>query len=1064
MTWFDLLLLPENLLWAWRKAKRAYRMADSLYDQAEVAAFELDLEAQLESIRSDFAAGIWKSAPLRLVPQPKKPDKNGHPRLRQYFQVAVRDQVAWCALANVLGPELDQKMPAWSYGNRLYRAAWYEREDHEARPSRLNIGPYRHSAGHLYRHFKHSWPLFRRHVSLTARKMVTEKIDPDVLDQGERQALEQSDGLAYLERGHWVRPEKASETIYAASFDLKKFYPSIRMSAIKRGFETLVEGYSEDPRLRALIEQMLAFKVDASGLSMAMLAAVDPVVSSGPFDGLPTGLFASGFLANVAMLPLDLDLDAQLLTRRDIAHFRFVDDHEVLAYDFDAIIKWIADYMGLLRKHGIGAEIEPDKFLPKELKGILFPELIDKSAVDDDLIEVARTAAAVNGRKPSQLMTRTLAQVSMLAGIDFDLLTDAARGQRLEQLEWLLLANIPEQEIRGDTRMAFAAARISTLTPALFRPSDKLLEALRKLQILKAVQPVDQSTKDGIKALNATIATLRKEESDNWRKLLNRHFGLLFEAFATHPDKARLFIRLFDFCRVTGFDGFSHITNWMRDHRSGDHKQLCCYLGSLALQNLSRHILNASVAVTRANLLHRERDAARNFLKNVARAKLGAFVIRPSPKDPLQHFQADAQRAVTAALVIAGLEIADEESELSKAMYECAASSGTRAGPQAIFDLNRVTGVSLGIWYHWFFMTTLAHGDATPRYWGLVADALDPADPDDWRCLRRYPSALSTQAWKWLGEHPTILHADDTGWLLDAARSAPAAFEQLPPGTPIVDDVRVRTNALAAQPTLRDWVTFTNSLKPNDPRRSEWTALEILRQILKPLFDFDDLDLDGRDPEFLDVLHPENVQIPRNWTAMAADALVEGTPTWEGWRKYVHDPMHSVHMVDFGLLDYRYREILPKNDRGWPRRLRPIGQLLWGLLRRSFDLPAAWNIRGQERGLMEIVARDLEKLPISSFTLSILQSCLLPRNRETSLLALFPSLFGTQHRAAADDTEFDRPIRSAQQLDRLLERAQSMLQLTQMTVLEHQPRQLIPVRLRQLGAFEGDAGQAEDLL
>ncbi|KPF49387.1 hypothetical protein IP65_20260 [Novosphingobium sp. AAP1] len=197
---------------------------------------------------------------------------------------------------------------------------------------------------------------------------------------------------------------------------------------------------------------------------------------------------------------------------------------------------------------------------------------------------------------------------------------------------------------------------------------------------------------------------------------------------------------------------------------------------------------------------------------------------------------------------------------------------------------------------------------------------------------------------------------------------------------------------------------------------------------------------------------------------MAADALVEGTPTWEGWRKYVHDPMHSVHMVDFGLLDYRYREILPKNDRGWPRRLRPIGQLLWGLLRRSFDLPAAWNIRGQERGLMEIVARDLEKLPISSFTLSILQSCLLPRNRETSLLALFPSLFGTQHRAAADDTEFDRPIRSAQQLDRLLERAQSMLQLTQMTVLEHQPRQLIPVRLRQLGAFEGDAGQAEDLL
>ena len=45
MTWFELLLLPENLLWAWRKVRRSYRMADCLYDQAQVAGFELDLEA-----------------------------------------------------------------------------------------------------------------------------------------------------------------------------------------------------------------------------------------------------------------------------------------------------------------------------------------------------------------------------------------------------------------------------------------------------------------------------------------------------------------------------------------------------------------------------------------------------------------------------------------------------------------------------------------------------------------------------------------------------------------------------------------------------------------------------------------------------------------------------------------------------------------------------------------------------------------------------------------------------------------------------------------------------------
>ena len=117
--------------------------------------------------------------------------------------------------------------------------------------------------------------------------------------------------------------------------------------------------------------------------------------------------------------------------------------------DFETIIAWIKDYERLLEKHGIGAGIEPDKFVPAELKWVLNSAAPDRPAgTIEELIARATSAAAVNGRKPSQLMTRTLAQVSMLAAIDFDLLTDAGRGQRLEQLEWLLLANIPDQEIR----------------------------------------------------------------------------------------------------------------------------------------------------------------------------------------------------------------------------------------------------------------------------------------------------------------------------------------------------------------------------------------------------------------------------------------------------------------------------------------------------------------------------------------------------------------------------------------------------------------------------------------
>lgn len=112
----ELLVLPDNLIWSWRKAKALYRVSDALHDQSQVAAFELNLEQELRQIRRDLESGRYRTRPLRLLPQPKRPDDAGKPRVRQSFQPSVRDQVAWIALTNVIGPSLDQQMPAWSYG------------------------------------------------------------------------------------------------------------------------------------------------------------------------------------------------------------------------------------------------------------------------------------------------------------------------------------------------------------------------------------------------------------------------------------------------------------------------------------------------------------------------------------------------------------------------------------------------------------------------------------------------------------------------------------------------------------------------------------------------------------------------------------------------------------------------------------------------------------------------------------------------------------------------------------------------------------------------------------
>jgi hypothetical protein len=255
---------------------------------------------------------------------------------------------------------------------------------------------------------------------------------------------------------------------------------------------------------------------------------------------------------------------------------------------------------------------------------------------------------------------------------------------------------------------------------------------------------------------------------------------------------------------------------------------------------------------------------------------------------------------------------------------------------------------------------------------------------------------------------------------------------------------------------LLEWAAYGRSLPPNDPRRSEWTALEIVRQILVLFTEFK-----GPDADELDRLHPENVLIDPSWRGPPEDAFTNGRLTWAGWRTVA--AAKPVNIYQPGLEDYRYREDLEENDRRWARRLRPVGQLLWGTLRRDFRLPCAWNVRGQERSLVELVAWDLERLPISSFTLKILQACLLPRSIETALLLDFPSLFGNRRGQAADDAEFDRPITSLVTLIGLLERAQRILTCSQMTVLEYEPRQLIPVRLNHIGRLgRGDGDEVEE--
>ena len=364
MNAYQRLLLPENLNFAWLKAKNFYRTADGYIDAGEVAMFELDLERRLQDIRRQFEKGSYRLKKLRPIPRPKK-ISDEQAINRQYYHVAVEDQVAWIALVNALGPDLDQMMEPWSYGNRLYRPAWYESD--EESNSRLEIGPYRHASGHLYRKFQHSWPLFRRHIALTARMMVLRrKLHRDEMDEPDQLAAitAEREQLSYFEQGFWsqMAGEGAKTDLYHASIDLKQFYPELRVEAVLKGLDSA--GAMADPQIANIVTKMLNFQIDMSDMPDTALENVDPPFLKTRVKGVPTGLFVSGFLANAAMLPIDRHVTERLDQQRGVAHFRFVDDHTLIAYDFDVLCDWILWYEQLLKTQSIGPRINEEKYDP----------------------------------------------------------------------------------------------------------------------------------------------------------------------------------------------------------------------------------------------------------------------------------------------------------------------------------------------------------------------------------------------------------------------------------------------------------------------------------------------------------------------------------------------------------------------------------------------------------------------------------------------------------------------------------------------------------------------------
>ena len=1074
MNAYDRLLLPENLNYAWIKAKNLYRNADGYVDTGELVEFELDLERRLLEIRRQFERGTYRLKKLRPLPRPKKLSDE-QPVDRQYFHVAVEDQVAWIALVNALGPDLDLMMEPWSYGNRLYRPAWYEKD--EASVSTLEIGPYRHASGHLYRKFQHSWPLFRRHITLTARMMALRRpLQLDEMDERDQlaDATARRAKLTYFLPGFWPNNEAQKSDLYHASIDLKQFYPELKIEAVLAGLAQA--GAMADARVADIVGSMLTFQIDMMDMPDEALENVEPPFLKRSIKGIPTGLFVAGFLANAAMFLVDKVVAKKIKEQRNVAHFRFVDDHTVIAYEFDALCDWIIWYEQLLIEQGVGAEVNHDKYDPPSLahwmklikKGA---PMSDLKAKNPDIYNAAMRDTRLDGKNPTKLMTKTLAQVSAIAAADIHILDDDDLGERLKMLEWLLLADIPEREIRPDTRAAFAAGQIASLVPVLVQEADGLVDAERKLSVYKLSQP------DAVRATEADLANYKTklarltEERDARLKsheeaehaLLKRCFALLLQSLRDHPGKARLFYRIHQYCRVTGHRGLSAIIEWLNEIRASRREVWADYYIALSLQIMASGIVVTLRKIEAPNALRSDVNAAIGHLKDIAELKATDLLVSPTRET---WYHAAGRREFGVALIQAA-EMLGQHREYAALATRLAALSQSyvRVSPGAPADIwLGETGRTSGVWAH-LAENVFGREDKPSAAWSAFAPHFAFDQRADMQAARRYPENLPHALWKQLLAAGGTLPENDSAWLREVigedAEKRNAAQET--GKNAFTRAARSLEPAPKNWITISEWTTSVYACNPFDPRRGEWTALEITAHLLEEA-----TSVDGEEA-MLDRLHPNNVLLPRDWITEFPCHRHKTDLSWESWRHFAQsngDPYPKrrakLREPSTSLADYRYtlESKLGKPILDSERRLVSVGRLLLGLLRNNHAAPRIWNMRGNELIYPLPRARWFESLAISSPTTLILEGCLGARPAETRAIFREPSLFGWRDGEIPNDAAFDPPIfYSSTDLLEQIRRAQKILESNQLAVARNQPRQLIPFRL---GDFAAGAEDGRD--
>lgn len=1089
------------MLWAWKKAKKAFSIGDIWYCDYQLCQFEANLDSEIKSLIAEVNESRYKMKDLQIAPFPKGYDeKENKAQTRQAFYISVRDQVLWLAVCNIIGPMLDERMATWSYGNRLYRPAWYERSEEE---QQIVVGNYRNSNGFIFRKWKQSWPLFRKHITATLKVMA----DPSIINKKSKEGdfdvqktiednlkMESIQQLPYLLNGYF--PHKKVNCIYWASLDFKKFYPSIKISKIRDIILSILNiTHSNSPELFTLINSLFDFKIDYKPWNKSELEAINLSLLNN-FEGLPTGLLAAGFLANVALLNIDRVITDKLNENKNIAHFRFVDDHVILSTDFDKLITWINEYQKILAQSEIGAIIGHDKTEPKNLSDFLTNKNEDIDSEEyQKKYNLVKKSCSLDPEYPSPLMTQTLAKVSAISKMELDLLSNDELEQLISDLKHLLITDFPDQEVKKETRISFAATMLSKTVSrkeydyhGIYNEKNKLyrlkkdinqgLESKRKqLETIKlaksCINGIDQilntflTTQNISKLINnlpikhpiepGSISYRYLKSLEQIKSILEniyadknnlniQVYNLIKKAIKENHQKVRLWIRFVQFCYNEDFYKYSDIWDLIGELKKDNkiHKLSSAFIYYMYVAIIIELIWKSIRLILINKMTAAEHYKHMGFLKYICSTNFVSMILKKESFDKRDNYQSIF---IQFKVVLGSIQFILNENNPEHFKTNNILDWTDR--PTKWIEGQRLNNINT--WLFWIFNNSHTFEQEIPYgFWPKLLLYVNAETVEDVKPLvTPFPYENIVKS---INENnpdfdmilPSLI--DSQGWLFDYYRTIKnnetkkAAFkENLKRHRELYNNIQKEKK----RKTLYDWILLLENGKhePDDLRFSEWTVLSFVLKIVDAIREhrnqkrnsIHSLFNENFNPDIY--IHPSNIHIPLS--------LFNNFPkTWNDLEFKMRKTTFKIRPQEEQIRDERY-QASSLNTKFYDKdisTLYGISIIMIQLFCKKTSFPWVWNLSDRNLIWSKVITKQLTENAISSFSQLIVQSCLSSRNRETLLF--------NSRSIHVNDTTYDPPIiHSLNKLSEEITKTLNILKRNQISVENNSPRQLTPISL-----------------